>query len=59
MNEDQDRLLEAEILIRRNSVQRLFDGYYYDFKRSIGVPRDFKITNKKSALEQAKEKAMS
>ena len=48
------------MLIRRNSVQRLFDGYYFDHKRAIAVPDSIRVNpSKKSALEAAKEKAMA
>lgn len=65
-DQDNNNLQEAERMIRRDSIQKLFDGYYYDNSKrqvevkALGSPKTLNLLCKKkqSLIEQAKQKAL-
>jgi hypothetical protein len=38
--EDEALMIDSESVIRRDSVQELFEGYYYDIKNNLGQFKD-------------------
>lgn len=52
-------MMEAEKLVRRNSIQKLFDGYYFDNQKIEESKEEVSSKRGKlSFIEAAREKAL-